>query len=1198
MAKGFWVKTSAGSIWKVATGLYVKVSPSTWQTINDAWVKVKQSGTDSWQRFWESATNPVTPIEILTSFTTTTEQLRLQGKNYRWTPNPSTLFYTFSYVDNSNNTTYSLTSSTSTSNPSSGSSITVPSSTTYRSISRNASDNEFAVGGISTYKFTVTGTTSSGASSVQTAEYSMRTPAAPTVTTEILSGTSVRLTITAASTADFSSTYRYIVYTSDAIGGLIESGGGRGGYAATSDPTTVTLTGLTAGRTYDVYVAPFTGSTGSTTANAAGYPGAEGYISVQPVSDYTFTFGKVLHVGTNGYISLDSGNTNDAISSTTGKVLGIFPGDLYQDTTTSVWYWSDETKFIIRWEGYHYNQTSNLRQYEVTFTKDTNYVTVYPINVANTTEGTEAYVKNGVALTSYAAALGTGSWRTVYFDPTISPTNLSGPYVPKSKSVMKQVTGLTAGNQDQGYTSITTSINQNQVPTLGAFDISSFTKGVVSSSSQGASRSTALSWGSSTNATRYEIQYQGSNDNTNWTTVQTYAQSAYNTGTSESKTWSSSGGDFTFYTFMRANIRASESTATAAYVYSNSSAYVNASGTAPGTPSFGTIVKGTTTASVPFTVGTAGTNYLYSSIEYMYRTSAGSYPSTWSTSTITNGAGTISLTGLTANTTYYIKIRTRNYDELYSQESETNFTTNAAVGISSVTYNGSGTITVNASGGGPYWQMYWSPNSTAPTSSYYDAASTTTTITDSLTPVTSASYWFYVRSSTQNLGNTTSSGNATAGTYSDYSAAYIMRHITFNFNGGSDTNYSGFYPDGTTNVPVPTPTARTGYTFDGWYDATTGGTRLIPTNTTTYTLSSTLTVYARWIPNTYAVTYYDNGGTGSPAADTKTHGTTLTLSSTTPTRTNYAFNGWNTNSNGTGTNYSAGGAYTGNAALDLYAKWAALYTITFDSKGGTAVSSIEQSSSGGSIAKPSDPTKTDYTFGGWTTTDGGTTAVTWPRTPTGNETLYAKWTSTAVAPSAPAAPTVGTLSYAHDSADLATTLTRVSNTAKNQAWTYTAEVGFPLTWVKPSGATDFEIYTNSTGTAPASSTSGNSTTSTGDTTTYTHWTTQSNRGTITRYFWVKAKNATGSSGWSPASTAKTSVATVVSGLSILIYRGNGTSSNPPSPTPPANTALSYSWTGLANRGNPNGTPAGEGHYATVDNLNIAGTDDYATSETV
>ena len=297
-------------------------------------------------------------------------------------------------------------------------------------------------------------------------------------------------------------------------------------------------------------------------------------------------------------------------------------------------------------------------------------------------------------------------------------------------------------------------------------------------------------------------------------------------------------------------------------------------------------------------------------------------------------------------------------------------------------------------------------------------------------------------------------------------------------------------------------------------------------------------------------------------------------------------------------NYDGLYSATPNTSKAFTTNAATLYTITFDSKGGTAVSSLSQATEGGSIAKPTDPTKTNNTFGGWTTTDGGTTAVTWPRTPTGNETLYAKWTSTAVAPSAPAAPTVGTLSYSHNSVDLATTLTRVSNTAKTQAWTYTAEVGFPLTWVKPTGATDFEIYTNSTGTAPASSTSGNSSTSTGDVTTYTYWTTQSNRGTITRYFWVKAKNSTGSSGWSPVSTAKTSVATVVSGLAIRLYRGNGTTYSSPSSAPAA-TALSYAWTGITDRGNPNASPfTAEGHYATVNSLTIAGTSDSATSLTV
>jgi hypothetical protein len=207
MAKGFWVKTSQTGNFKTITGFFVKVSPSTWQSVNDAWVKVKQTGSDAFQSFWQSATNPDSPIEILTSFTTTSELLRLQGKNYHWTPTPSTLFYTFSYVNNDTNITKTLTSSTSTSNPSTGSSITVPSSTTYRTISKSYFDDEYNIGGLSTYKFTVTGTTSTGAVSVQNAEYSMRTPKAPILSVERLSSTSVKITITAASGDDFAATY-------------------------------------------------------------------------------------------------------------------------------------------------------------------------------------------------------------------------------------------------------------------------------------------------------------------------------------------------------------------------------------------------------------------------------------------------------------------------------------------------------------------------------------------------------------------------------------------------------------------------------------------------------------------------------------------------------------------------------------------------------------------------------------------------------------------------------------------------------------------------------------------------------------------------------------------------------------------------------------------------------------------------------
>ena len=69
------------------------------------------------------------------------------------------------------------------------------------------------------------------------------------------------------------------------------------------------------------------------------------------------------------------------------------------------------------------------------------------------------------------------------------------------------------------------------------------------------------------------------------------------------------------------------------------------------------------------------------------------------------------------------------------------------------------------------------------------------------------------------------------------------------------------------------------------------------------------------------MSYDANGGTGAPAAQTKTHGTALTLSSTKPTRTGYTFLGWAASKTATSAQYQPGGSYTANAAATLYAVW-------------------------------------------------------------------------------------------------------------------------------------------------------------------------------------------------------------------------------------------------------------------------------------
>lgn len=91
-----------------------------------------------------------------------------------------------------------------------------------------------------------------------------------------------------------------------------------------------------------------------------------------------------------------------------------------------------------------------------------------------------------------------------------------------------------------------------------------------------------------------------------------------------------------------------------------------------------------------------------------------------------------------------------------------------------------------------------------------------------------------------------------------------------------------------------------------------------PSSASDYSDTVTMTNYG---PVKYTITFNANGGTGAPAAQTKTHGTNLTLTTAKPTRDGYDFVCWNTNSAGTGTKYNPGGIYSANAAVTLYAIW-------------------------------------------------------------------------------------------------------------------------------------------------------------------------------------------------------------------------------------------------------------------------------------
>ena len=154
--------------------------------------------------------------------------------------------------------------------------------------------------------------------------------------------------------------------------------------------------------------------------------------------------------------------------------------------------------------------------------------------------------------------------------------------------------------------------------------------------------------------------------------------------------------------------------------------------------------------------------------------------------------------------------------------------------------------------------------------------------------------------------------------------AWTSYTITYNANGGSGAPGSQTkWRDQTLTLSSTKPT-RTGYSFLGW-STSSSATSASYTAGGSYTANSAATLYAVWKANTYKVTYNANGGTGAPSAQTKTYGVTLTLSSVKPTRTNYTFKGWATSASATTPSYQAGGSYTSNSALTLYAVWELTY---------------------------------------------------------------------------------------------------------------------------------------------------------------------------------------------------------------------------------------------------------------------------------
>ena len=190
-------------------------------------------------------------------------------------------------------------------------------------------------------------------------------------------------------------------------------------------------------------------------------------------------------------------------------------------------------------------------------------------------------------------------------------------------------------------------------------------------------------------------------------------------------------------------------------------------------------------------------------------------------------------------------------------------------------------------------------------------------------------------------------------------------------------NSGGYY-----ELSEPT---KEGYVFDKWIIVSGSDSEIIGNKLKVGTEEVTVKAIYKQL---YTLTINLNGGSSSQSL---THymleGTTLIL--TEPTKNGYTFNGWT----GEGIN---GSTFTmGSSNVTISASWNVInYTITYNLNGGSGnnPSSYNIDTTTFTLANP---TKTGYTFNGWTGSNGSSpqTSVTISKGSQGDKTYTANWTA-------------------------------------------------------------------------------------------------------------------------------------------------------------------------------------------------------------
>ncbi|MBR1922757.1 MAG: InlB B-repeat-containing protein [Paludibacteraceae bacterium] len=254
--------------------------------------------------------------------------------------------------------------------------------------------------------------------------------------------------------------------------------------------------------------------------------------------------------------------------------------------------------------------------------------------------------------------------------------------------------------------------------------------------------------------------------------------------------------------------------------------------------------------------------------------------------------------------------------------------------------------------------------------------------------------WYSLLDKAQTVNLYTSGSSSNAGGIVTIAGTYMSAYNTTTATGSATSssasvNYTTLIGSSVTLTATP----GTGYQFDGWYTAGTGGSLVSNSNPYSYTCTGEATVYARFSELTYSLTFANSDGhgtvsvggsqvasAGSSGSASVNYYTTKTLVAT--PSTGYNFSSWTLS----GSNTSAvtiGSTTTASTTIKATNTGATVtagftpknYTITLDKNGGDSNGSATATYNSSTFSIASNASRTDHRIEGYYAEAGMTNKV-------------------------------------------------------------------------------------------------------------------------------------------------------------------------------------------------------------------------------